>query len=117
MPFWYFLTVPTLPVQISHQSNTVEIAKYLVKESSAIDVGTPIAIVENYWALMTVRAKGKGIFRKKIFDPGTTVKIGDPIAVVGADGENVVHGNETLSVEVTEIKRQKPATGGKSTSS
>jgi pyruvate/2-oxoglutarate dehydrogenase complex dihydrolipoamide acyltransferase (E2) component len=94
--------------EISHQSNLVEIRKYLAPEGSAVDVGTPIAVIENYWAVMTLKANGKGILRKTFFERGTSVKIGDPIAIIGSDGENIPYGKELASVEMTERKRQKP---------
>ena len=109
MPFWYFFPVPKLPPEVSHQSNVVEIRKYLASEGTAVDVGTPIASVENYWAVVTLKSNGKGLLRKTIFDPGTSVKIGDPIAVIGSDGENIPYGKEQASVEITEHKRYKPS--------
>jgi len=108
MPFWYYFPVPKLPPEISHQSNIVEIRKYLAPEGSTVDVGTPIAIIENYWAVMTLKANGKGILKKTVFEPGTSVKIGHPIAVIGCEGENVPSERELASVELTERKRQKP---------
>jgi hypothetical protein len=32
MPFWYFVSIPDLPPETSHQSNLVEIGKYLTVE-------------------------------------------------------------------------------------
>jgi pyruvate/2-oxoglutarate dehydrogenase complex dihydrolipoamide acyltransferase (E2) component len=109
MPFWYFFPVPKLPPEVSHQSNVVEIRKYLASEGSAVDVGTPVVVIENYWAVMTLKANGKGILRKTFFERGTSVKIGDPIAIIGSDGENIPYGKELVSVEMTERKRQKPS--------
>jgi hypothetical protein len=76
MPFWYYLPVPKPPPEISHQSNIIEIRKYLAPEGSAVDVGTPIAVIENHWAVMTLKANRKGILRKTFFEPGTSVKVG-----------------------------------------
>ena len=64
--------------------------------------------MENYWAVMTLKANGKGILKKTVFEPGTSVKIGDPIAVIACDGENVPSEKELALVELTERKRQKP---------
>jgi pyruvate/2-oxoglutarate dehydrogenase complex dihydrolipoamide acyltransferase (E2) component len=114
MPFWYYFPVPKLPPEISHQSNLVEIRKYLAPEGSAVDVGTPIAVIENYWAVMTLKANGKEILKKTFFEPGTSVKIGDPIAVIGSDGEDIPYENELASIEMTERKRQKPSGKDKS---
>src|SRR5579862_9724535 len=108
MPFWYYFSIPKLPPEVAHQSNLVEIRNYLASEGSAVDVGSPIAVVENYGAVMTLKANGRGIVKKTFFDQGTSVKIGDPIAIIGADGENIPYGRELAVLEVTEHKRAKP---------
>ena len=87
----------------------VEIRKYLASEGSSVDVGTAIAVVENYWAVMTLKANGKGILKKTFFERGTSVKIGDPLAIIGADGEDIPYGKEFASLEIMERKRQKPS--------
>ena len=108
MPFWYFFTVPNLPAEISHQSNQVQLQQYLLQEGAPVDSGTPVAVVENYWAKMQLKAKGKGILEKTLFRPGTHVKIGDPIAIIGADGEELPHERNCSILEVMTIKRRKP---------
>ncbi|HYL11171.1 MAG TPA: biotin/lipoyl-containing protein [Candidatus Acidoferrales bacterium] len=85
----------------------MEIRKYLATDGSPVDVGSPIAEVENYWAVMRLKANGKGILKKTFFDPGTSVRIGDPIAIIAADGEKIPYGEECAVVEVTERKRKK----------
>jgi hypothetical protein len=92
MSFWYFFSIPDLPPEVSHQSNLVEIRKYLAAEGSRVEVGSTIALIENYWAVMTLKANGKGILTKTFFKPGTSVKIGDPIAIISADGEGLPYG-------------------------
>jgi len=101
MPFWYYFPVPKLPHEVAHQSNLVEIRKYLAAEGSPVEDGSPVASVENYWAVMTLKANGKGVLRKTFFEPGTSVKIGDPIAIIGADGENIPYGKELALVELS----------------
>jgi hypothetical protein len=51
-------------------------------------------------AVRTLKANGKVILKKTFFAPGTSVKVGNPIAVIGADGENIPYGNEYASVEI-----------------
>ncbi len=114
MPFWYYFSVPTLPQEVAHQSNLVEIRNYLAAEGSSVDVGSPLAVIENYWAVMTLKTNGKGILKKTFFDPGTSVKIGDPIAIIGADGESIPYGRELAILEVIEYKRPKPKGGNRS---
>jgi pyruvate/2-oxoglutarate dehydrogenase complex dihydrolipoamide acyltransferase (E2) component len=45
----------------------VEIRKYLAAEGSRVEVGSTIALIENYWAVMTLKANGKGIPTKTFF--------------------------------------------------
>jgi pyruvate/2-oxoglutarate dehydrogenase complex dihydrolipoamide acyltransferase (E2) component len=108
MPFWYFFKIPKLPAEVSHQSNTVEVGEYLLEEGDPVKPGTPIATVENYWARMRLKANGKGILRRTFFRPSTTVKIGDPIAIIGADGDDIPYDKDYSLLEVVEIKRKKP---------
>ena len=108
MPFWYYFKMPKLPPEVAHQSNLVELRNYVAAEGSSVDVGSPIAVVENYWAVMTLKANGKGILKKAFFDRGTSVKIGDPIAIIGADGECIPYDRELADLEVTEHRRFKP---------
>ena len=61
---------------------------------------------ENYWAVLTLKANGKGILREAFIELSTSVKIGDPIAVIGSDRENIPYGKEHVSIEITEHKRQ-----------
>ena len=108
MPCWYFVKIPRLPHEVSHQSNLVEVRDYLLKEGDTVSHGTPIVTIENYWAVMRLRASGAGIVKKVLFDSGTTVKLGDPVVIIGADGEATSHeGNESF-LEIVKTKRNKP---------
>jgi pyruvate dehydrogenase E2 component (dihydrolipoamide acetyltransferase) len=114
MPFWYFFPVPQIPADVAHQSNQVELVKYLAKEGSKVKTGTPIAVVENWWAVFELRANSRGILKKTFFDPGTSISVGDPIAVIGADGEDIPYGQSYAVLEVIQMKRQKPPRKGAS---
>jgi len=109
MPFWYFFPVPQIPPNVAHESNQLELVEYLAKEGSAVDMGTPIALVENWWAVFQLKANGRGILKKTFFDPGTTISVGDPIAVIGAEGENIPYGQSRSLLEVVRMKREKPS--------
>src|SRR2546423_86597 len=82
------LAGPKLPPEVSDRSNLVELREYLLKEGDPVSLGTPVAMVENRWAQIRLKANGEGILRKTIFN-GTQVRINDPIAVIDADGENI----------------------------
>jgi pyruvate/2-oxoglutarate dehydrogenase complex dihydrolipoamide acyltransferase (E2) component len=114
MPFWYFFPVPPIPPEVAHQSNQVELIKYLAKEGSKVDKGMPIAMVENWWAVFQLRANGPGILKKTFFDPGTSIAVGDPIAIIGADGEAIPYGQSYAVLEVVKMKREKPPRKGTS---
>jgi len=108
MPFWYFFSVPELPNEVAHQSETVDLKQYLVAEGDAVKVGTPIAVIENYWAKMLLKANGKGAVMKMTLRSGVTVKVGDPIVTISADGEDIPYGKPYALLEITELKRKKP---------
>lgn len=108
MPFWYFFEVPKLESEVSEQGGVVQLKRYLVREGDAVTAGTPVALVENHWAVLKLKANGDGIVRRTIFEPGTHVKVGDPIAVIGADGENIPYEKDYVLAEVAEIKNVKP---------
>lgn len=109
MPFWYFFPVPELPPEVAHQSNTVDVQKYLLKEGQPISRGTPIALVENYWAIMQLNANGNGILEKIFFDNGSSVKCGDPIATIICDGDDLIYKKPVATLEIVTIKRNKPS--------
>lgn len=108
MPFWYFFKVPELPYGVSERGGGIQLKGYLVSERDAVTVGTAIALVENHWAVLKLKANGDGIVKRLIFDAGAYVRIGDPIAVIGADGENIPYGKDYVLVEVAETKNIKP---------
>jgi lactoylglutathione lyase len=109
MPFWYFFPVPQIPPDVAHKSNQLELVEYLAKEGSAVDIGTPIALVENRRAVFQLKANGRGSLKKTFFDPGTAVSVGDPIAVIDAEGENIPYGQSRALLEVVKMKREKPS--------
>jgi pyruvate/2-oxoglutarate dehydrogenase complex dihydrolipoamide acyltransferase (E2) component len=71
-------------------------------------------LVENWWAVFELRANGPGILKKTFFDPGTTITVGDPIAIIGADGEAIPYGQRNAALEVVKMKREKPLRKGTS---
>lgn len=105
---YYFVKVPKLPNQVSHQQGTVELVEYLVSEGQRIEKGQVIAIVQNWWARMTLRAIGPGYIGKTFFRRGAHIKEGDPLAIIDCDPEDGPRDNETSSLEVIENIRIKP---------
>lgn len=106
-PHYYFVPIPPLPWEVAHQDGLVEIVEYAVRRGEWVDAGTPVATVENGWTVMQIRATGRGVVSKTLFDRGTSVRTGDPIAIVICDGEEVPYGRPNAAPSNLRTKRSK----------
>ena len=104
---YYFVNVPKLPKQVSHQMGTVELVEYVVKEKEKVEKGQAIAVVKNWWAKMSLKAVGPGYISKTFFEKGTHIKEGDPLAIVVCDPEDGPRSKETSEIEIIETIRHK----------
>ena len=68
------------------------ISSWLVSEGQQVAVGTPLAEVETEKAVVEYAAEVAGTVLQLVADAGTTIAVGDPIAVVGEPGEQVPDG-------------------------
>lgn len=105
---YYFVNVPKLPRQISHQWGTVELVEYRVIEGEKVEKGQVIAIVENWWARMALKAIGSGYVSKTFFRAHTHIKEGDPFAIILCDPEDGPEDKNTSEIEIIENIRAKP---------
>lgn len=64
------------------------IQTWLVAEGDAVAVGTPLAEVETEKAVVEYTAETEGTVLQLVAPAGGSVAIGDPIAVIGAPGED-----------------------------
>jgi pyruvate dehydrogenase E2 component (dihydrolipoamide acetyltransferase) len=82
-------------------ANTAEAAiqTWLVKLGDAISVGSPLAEVETEKAVVEYAAETGGTVLQLLVVEGQTVKVGEPIAVVGAEGEKVPDAAPAASAE------------------
>jgi hypothetical protein len=89
---WYFVSVPDLPHEVKDQFKAVEIVQYLTPEKTSIEVGTPIATVKTWWAVLDLVSTTKGQIEKNLFDNpairGCRIPIGQPLSLVFADVED-----------------------------
>jgi pyruvate/2-oxoglutarate dehydrogenase complex dihydrolipoamide acyltransferase (E2) component len=108
MIIYYYVDVPELPAAVQHQSGTVEVAKYLVKEGDQVSAGTPLMQAANWWAILEFGAVGAGVVSKTFFTCGTHVKIHDPFAIILCDPEDRPRTGESSSVRIVEHVRRKP---------
>lgn len=105
---YYFVKVPKLPKEISHQRGTVELVEYSIRENEKIGKGQTLVVVENWWARMALKAVESGYVTKTFFKKGTSIKEGDPFAIIECDPEDGPKTTETCFIEVIEHIRQKP---------
>lgn len=104
---YYFVNVPKLPKQVSHQMGTLELVEYRAKEGEKVDKGQVIAIVQNWWARMALKSIGPGYLSKTFFTKGTRIKEGDPLAITLCDPEDGPSGKDTSEIEIIESIRTK----------
>jgi pyruvate dehydrogenase E1 component beta subunit len=105
---YYYVSVPRLPPAVQHQSDSVEVVRYLVKEGERISAGAPLIQVKNWWAVMEFDAVGAGILSKVFFRRGTHVKVADPFAIVICDPEDRPRAEESCVIRIIERLRDKP---------
>lgn len=68
------------------------IQTWLVSEGHAVEVGTPLAEIETDKAVVEYAAEHAGIVLRILVREGEPVAIGDPIVIIGQDGEPVANG-------------------------
>ena len=103
---YYFLKISNLPEKESHQNEDLKLIKYLVNEGQEIKKGTPIAIIENDWAVFQVEANGKGFIGELTLKNGSYINVDEPIAVIDCDGEDIPYNRLGFSLSTIS---QKPA--------
>jgi len=81
-------TIIRMPEVLANSSEAA-IQTWLVTLGQEITVGVPLAEVETEKAIVEYAAETAGTVLKLLVDEGVSVKVGDPIAVVGAKGESV----------------------------
>jgi len=108
MIIYYYVKVPELPAAVQHQSGTVEVIKYLVKEGDRVSAGIPLMQATNWWAILEFDAVGSGLVSKTFFARGTHVKTHDPFAIILCDPEDRPRTEESSFVRIVEHVRRKP---------
>lgn len=108
MPLWYFVPVPELDRSVSDQSHAVTLVRYLTDEGQWVEPGTPIATVETWWAVLNIEATTKGMLKRTILWPDAIVRVGEPIAIIVGDGEDMPYDRPRSVATVVRIKREKP---------
>ena len=79
-------TVVRMPEVLANAGQAV-IQTWLVSEGQEITVGDPLAEIETEKAVVEYVAEVNGIMGRLLAEPGSTIAVGEPIAVVLAPGE------------------------------
>ncbi|GAB7069075.1 2-oxo acid dehydrogenase subunit E2 [Mycobacterium hodleri] len=80
-------TVVRMPEVLANATEAV-IQSWLVTEGQEIKVGDALAEVETEKAVVELAAEVAGVLARLIAEPGATIAVGDPIAIVLAPGES-----------------------------
>jgi pyruvate dehydrogenase E2 component (dihydrolipoamide acetyltransferase) len=79
-------TVVRMPEVLANATEAV-IQAWLVSEGQQIAVGDPLAEIETDKALVEYAAEVEGVLARLVAEPGSSIVVGSPIAVVLAPGE------------------------------
>jgi len=98
--------------QVGQDIKTGIIVEWCVKENDYVNKGDIVAIVESDKATFEVEAYESGVLLKILYDAGAEVKVLDPIAYIGEQGEDIeefesvdVATNKTI--EITPSRKEK----------
>ncbi|MGU3500792.1 dihydrolipoamide acetyltransferase family protein [Mycobacterium sp. C31M] len=97
-------TVVRMPEVLANTGEAI-IQTWLVTVGQEIAIGDPIAEIETEKAVVEYAAEVEGILAQLIAEPGTTIAVGEPIAVVTAPGESA----DTVEVPAPEPEPQAAA--------
>lgn len=79
-------TVVRMPEVLANATEAT-IQTWLVSEGQEISVGDPMAEIETDKAVVEYAAEVEGVLTRLLAEPGTTIAVGDPIALVAGPGE------------------------------
>ena len=88
----------TMP-QMGYDMQEGTVLRWLKGEGDAVTNGEPIAEIETDKAVVEFESYADGVLHRIIVPAGTTVPVGEPIAVVGAQDEFIVTDDEPADVD------------------
>ena len=89
--------------QMGYDMQEGTVVRWLKSEDSEVAEGEPIAEIETDKAVVEVESTASGLLRRIVVPEGTTVPVGQPIAIIGTRDE------ELPEVEATPVKAAEPA--------
>ena len=94
----------TMP-QMGYDMQEGTVLRWLKGEGDEVANGEPIAEIETDKAVVEFESYADGVLHRIIVPAGTTVPVGEPIAVVGAQGEFVVTADD-LEDDAAEVESE-----------
>ena len=104
-------TVVRMPEVLANTGEAI-IQTWLVSVGQQISIGDPIAEIETEKAVVEYAAEVEGILASLIAEPGTTIAVGEPIAVVAAPGEDAADLDPASTTDVAERNPESSVTAG-----
>ncbi len=82
-----FLKLPALPARYQHQSEQVELIRYLAAEGTTVEPGSPVVLIENWWATFEVVCEVRAKLAKNLLDslPGVLLDEGSELVFLRPD--------------------------------
>lgn len=87
MPFHYNLPLPELGM--SRTEEPCVLLKWLVDAGAELHRSTVIAVVMSSGSCYEIMTNGDGFLRERTRSEGETFRVGETLAVISADGENI----------------------------
>ena len=81
-------TLLTMP-GVAANSTEAALSAWVVEVGRPFSAGDPIVTIETDKAVVDVEAEADGVILRTLVEPGTSVEVGQPIAVLGVAGETV----------------------------
>jgi pyruvate dehydrogenase E2 component (dihydrolipoamide acetyltransferase) len=75
--------------QMGYDMHEGTLVRWLKSEDSEVSLGEPIAEIETDKAVVEVESTSAGLLRRILVSEGTTVPVGQPIAIIGEAGEEI----------------------------
>ena len=85
--------------QMGYDMQEGTVVRWLKPEGSVVQAGEPIAEIETDKAVVEFESYASGVLRKVLVPEGTTVPVGQAIAIVGAEGEELPEAGPEAPVE------------------
>ncbi|HBN08465.1 MAG TPA: hypothetical protein DD435_07400 [Cyanobacteria bacterium UBA8530] len=102
------MTTPILMPRMGYDMTEGKIIAWLKKEEEAVQKGEAIAEIETSKVDIDIEAFQSGVLLKILAQPGDTVPVGQPIAIIGEPGEKVETRTPEISTKISTEKTPEP---------